>query len=281
MIVLTRGEAFAKLCEARTLLRQADADRRRGDQKLASVRALVLEVHESMAWQQIEDPETCKRDVKGNPVPGTGRPYRGFGKCAAAVLGTRKRYANRLLQAAQVERNLVAQVGTGYPLLSNDKLVLIGDLEPGDAAEVAIRLRSAPEVAGMTDDEFRDWVEMDEDDEEDIDYDSLTPEEKCDLINAAARKHGRRTRATARLGFVEYWRLAWRKLGKWTSALRGKSVPDEKRPEAEALAARVEDLRWAVEAMVGLEEESCSELGTRNWERGTHSVPHSEFPVPS
>jgi len=257
MNVLTRGEAFGKLIQARVLLRKAEQEGRRREQKIAAVRTLVLEVFESEAWQQIEDPATCKRDRKGNPEPGTGKPYRGFGRCAADALAVTKRHANRLEPAAQVERNLAAEVGPAVPLLGTEKLLVLADLEPDDFLDVAVRLRSAPDVGDMETAEFLEWIDRDEDDdeEEEIDYDSLSPEEKCDLVDRAARRHRRKTRQVKRLSFGEYWTLAWKRLGKWSAALRGTAVPADKKAEAEALAARLEEDRRAVAALAGVAEE--------------------------
>jgi hypothetical protein len=68
----------------------------------------------------------------GKPEPGTGRPYRGFGKCPGDALGITKQGANKLLRAAMIEKNLQAQVETEFPL-STDKLLVIGCLEPASS----------------------------------------------------------------------------------------------------------------------------------------------------
>src|SRR5262249_57143561 len=140
---LTRGEAFGKLIQARVLLRKAEQEGRRREQKIAAVRTLVLEVFESEAWQQIEDPATCKRDRKGNPQPGTGKPYRGVGRCAADALAVTKRHANRLVRAAQVERNLAAEVGPAVPLFGTEKLLGLAGPPPRDSLHVGGPLRAA------------------------------------------------------------------------------------------------------------------------------------------
>jgi len=180
MNTMTRGEAFATIQEIGQRLRKAHGLGRRKEEELRAARELLLAVHDSDSWRLIENPKTCKIDPKTRKaLPGTGRPYKGFGECLAAELNVSRSYIWKLKEEAEAERNLQARTESALAV-PGPLLRVLADLDPEDQAVVADRLKAErPDLTEMGQDDFRDYIDNIEEPLEAEDTEEMSAEQKA------------------------------------------------------------------------------------------------------
>jgi hypothetical protein len=244
---LTRGEAFALLQQGKGHWDAARRQRQRADAERAKARALALQVHDSEAWKEIEDPETCKQDKHGRPQPGTGKGYANFAWCLANEWHISRFHAYRILKTARIERD--------FPLenpLPAAFLRVLHDLDKHVRQRTLEALRTTmPDIDEFEDaQDFRSWINglWDAEALDELEYSSLTPEQKIDMITRSRARQEQLRKETAAIAFNDFW---WRRVGqleKTFAAAGSDRYGNESLRQARVHLAAAKEL---IEAVVG------------------------------